>query len=133
MKYLKLILSCILLLSCEKEKAKNVNINQNADDSSRDLSTADDNRNMDIDLLMTLQKKGVNGDISAINALYNYYTYGIHDYEKAFYWGYLHDKFDKSQNLSQLAEDNIKSLISELEMKHYYSKDTGDEIPHVKE
>ena len=135
MKYVKIILSCVLLLSCKKEEAEKVDLNQNKEtvDNSRESYTTDDNRNMDHDQLMTLKRKAVNGDKSAINSLYNYYTYGLHDYEKSFYWGFLHDKIDKSQNLSKLAEDNIKSELSELDMKQDDSKDTGDEIPHVEE
>ena len=90
---------------------------------------------MDNNRLMTLQIKAVNGDKSAIFSLFNYYTYGTDEHEKAFYWGCLHDKIDKSQNFSQLAEDNIKSALSqfELDMKQDESKDTGDETPHVEE
>ena len=135
MKYAKIILFCVLLYSCKKEEAGKLDFNQNKEavDDSRESYTTDHNLNMDHDRLLALQKKAVNGDKSAINSLYNYYTYGLHDYEKSFYWGFLHDKIDKSQNLSKLAEDNIKSELSELDMKQDDSKDTGDEIPHVEE
>jgi hypothetical protein len=135
MKYVKIILYCVLLFSCKKEEAENVDfpLNKETVDSSKESYTKDDNRNMDHDRLMALKRKAVNGDKSAIFSLFNYYTYGIGDHEKAFYWGYLHDKIDKSQNFSQLAEDNMKGVLSELDMKQYDSKNTGDEIPNVKE
>lgn len=134
--YIKIIACFILISSCKQQSAEKNDTNRNKqllETSVVNKVTSEENRIMNEEELFDLQEKALNGQKAAIFSLYNYYIYGSQDYERAFYWGYLHDKIDKSQNLAQLAEDNIKSNISEKYIKQDHGEEVDDdEIPDVK-